>query len=143
MGFSDFSLEVDAEHGHGSLFLHENADLIKENLPRLVEDFNHLLQLISRKEGIDKPFFLDINHYRKEREHLIAELARASARRVSITKQSVSLPVMNSYERRIAHMELAAHPDVATESVGKGHGRYVVVKPVGEVTPPPSPASAV
>lgn len=131
MGFDDIKLEVDEEHRHGSLFIHNDPGLIKENLPVIVESMNHLLQLVARRQG-RQPLFLDINHYRKERENLIVELARATARKALATKQEIPLPAMNSYERRLAHMELAAHPEVVTESVGKGHGRYVVVKPIPE-----------
>lgn len=134
MGFTDFSVEVDEEHRHARIFIHNDPWLIKDQLPHLVETFNHLLQLIARKRG-ERPLFSDINNYRKERENLIIELARATARKALATKQEIPLPAMNSYERRLAHMELAAHPDIRTESVGKGHGRYVVVKPIAEEAP--------
>jgi predicted RNA-binding protein Jag len=39
---------------------------------------------------------------------------------------------MNSYERRIVHVELAIHPEVTTESMGVGKERYVIVKPIEE-----------
>jgi predicted RNA-binding protein Jag len=134
MGFDDYKVEVDEVHRHGMVFIHNDPGLIKENLPLLVENFNHLLQLIARRHN-QPPFFLDINNYRKERENLIVELARATARKALATKQEVPLPAMNSYERRLAHMELASHPEVTTESVGKGHQRYVVVKPIDESRP--------
>ncbi|MFH1246295.1 MAG: R3H domain-containing nucleic acid-binding protein, partial [Candidatus Liptonbacteria bacterium] len=117
------------EHNHGILYLHDDPALIKENLPTIVESINYLLQLIAYKEN-EHALFLDVNNYRKEREHLIIELARATARKAVVTKQEVPLPAMNSYERRIAHMELASRPDVKTESIGKGKGRYVVVRPI-------------
>ncbi|OGZ02533.1 MAG: hypothetical protein A2946_01130 [Candidatus Liptonbacteria bacterium RIFCSPLOWO2_01_FULL_53_13] len=134
MGFEDYRADIDAEHGHGALYLHDNPTLVKENLAPIVESINHILQLVARKEN-EKPLFLDINNYRKERESLIVELARATARKVVATKEEIPLPAMNSYERRLAHMELAAHPEVMTESVGKGKNRYVVVRPVGAVAP--------
>jgi predicted RNA-binding protein Jag len=39
---------------------------------------------------------------------------------------------MNSYERRIVHVELAIHPNVKTESVGEGRERYIVIKPLAD-----------
>lgn len=128
---NDFKLEVDEEHRHATLFVHNNPVFIKDNLPTLVESFNHILQLVARRNG-KEPIFIDLNHYRKERENLIVELARATARKALATKQEVPLPAMNSYERRLAHMELAMHPEVKTESIGKGKARYVVVKPIVE-----------
>jgi predicted RNA-binding protein Jag len=129
MGFSDYRLEITEDGNHNSLFIYESEDLVRENLPVLVEALNHLLQMIARKNGA-KPIFIDINNYRQERESLIAELAKAAAKKVIATKQDVPLPAMNSYERRIVHVELAVHPDVTTESVGAGKERYIVIKPV-------------
>lgn len=136
MGFSDYRVDVDAEHNHGMLYLHDDPSAVKDNLGEIVESLNYVIQLVAHKAD-ERPLFLDVNGYRKERERLIIELARATARKAVATKEAVPLPAMNSYERRIAHTELASRPDVATESIGKGRGRYVVVKPLveGETNP--------
>jgi spoIIIJ-associated protein len=141
LGFSDYSVEVDEEHRRGTIFIHEDPILIKENLPTLVESVNHLLQLVARKENRD-PLFVDINNYRRERENLIIELVRATTRKVIMTRQDIALPAMNSYERRLAHLELASHPEVTTESFGKGHNRYVVVKLIQSSAGAPASAAA-
>lgn len=129
MGFKDFRIDFDPEHRHGNIFIYDNPVLVKENLPILVESLNHLAQLIAQKDK-EQTIFIDINNYRKERESLIAELAKAAARKAMATKEAVSLPAMNSYERRIVHLELAAHPEVSTESQETGKERYVIVKPI-------------
>lgn len=131
MGFGDFKVEFDLEHRHGSIFIYDNPTLIKENLPVFVESLNHLAQLLAQKNKEDS-LFIDINNYRKEREGLIVELARAAARKALATKEAIPLPAMNSYERRIVHVELAAHPEVQTESQDSGKDRYVVVRPIPE-----------
>jgi len=133
-GFADWGVEIDAEHNHGSIFIRDHQALIKENLPVLVESLNHLVQLVAKKYEVT-PIFFDINNYRRERENLLVELARAAARKVIATKEEISLPAMNSYERRIVHMELAAHPEVVTESYGSGRERFVIVKLVDAATP--------
>lgn len=132
MGFRDYHLEVDVKEGRGSLFIYENNVFVNENLPLIVESMNHIIQMIAKKNQ-SQTLFLDINNYRRDRENIIAELARAAAKRAATTKADVSLPAMNSYERRLVHVELAIHPDVTTESVGGGKERYVVIKPIGAV----------
>lgn len=127
MGFNDYRVETKPDQKHGSVFIYDNPVLVKENLPVIVESLNHLLQMMARKEN-QPPIFFDVNNYRQEREKLIAELARAAARKVTLTKEKISLPAMNSYERRLVHVELAVHPEVTTESVGIGKERCVVVK---------------
>lgn len=140
-GFTEWGVEVDEEHRHGTLFIYDHQNLINENLPTLVDHLNHLLQMVAKKNE-QPPIFFDINNYRRERESLIVELARAAARKVVATRQEIPLPAMNSYERRLVHVELAAHPEVVTESLGMGKGRYVVVRIIkeGEVSPHLKPA---
>jgi spoIIIJ-associated protein len=129
MGFKDYRFEVTDDGNRHSLFIYENEEFVKENLPMIVEAMNHVLQMIAKKNEA-KPIFLDVNNYRQERENLIAELARAAAKKVMSTKQEVTLPAMNSYERRLVHVELAIHPEVMTESTGEGKERYIVIKPI-------------
>ena len=131
MGFSDFRVEVDREHNHGSIFIYDHPGFLKEHTPTLVESINYVVQLAARKQD-STPVFFDINHYRRERENLFGELARTAARKVAATKSPIQLPAMNSYERRLVHVELAAHPGVATESVGTGRERSVIIKPLSE-----------
>ena len=131
MGFSDYRVEIKPERKRASVFIYDNPLLIKENLLTLVDSINHLLRMIAKKQNQPTIFF-DINNYRQERENLIAELARAAAKKALQTKEHIQLPAMNSYERRLVHVELAIHPEVTTESIGTGTGRYVVIKPVSE-----------
>jgi len=127
MGFADFRAELDETGRHIGVFIYDDPRLIKENLPTLVESMNHLLQLVSQKNG-ETAVFVDVNNYRKEREGLIVELAKAAARKVLATKEPISLPAMNSYERRLVHVELAVHPEITTESEGAGRERCVTIK---------------
>lgn len=129
IGFTNYHVEVDEASGHGTLTIYDDAPFVSDQAPVIVSSMNHLLQLIGQKHG--KPsMFVDVNNYRKERDRLITELARAAARKVMATKAAISLPAMNAYERRLVHVELATHPSVKTESQGDGKGRFVEVKPV-------------
>lgn len=135
MGFRDYRIEIKAAEKRGSLFIYNDEHMLKENLPSIVESINHLFQMIAKKNEVEL-IFLDVNNYRLERENLIAELARAAAKKAMGTKTEISLPAMNSYERRLVHMELAIHPEVTTESTGEGKERYVIIRPLsGEKKP--------
>lgn len=150
MGFNDASVEAEPEGRKLRMFINE-GEWMKQWVPRLINDLEHILRLAARKveQGNPSPeaaegqvpasseamegrgyIFVDINNYRKERERLIVEIAKAAARKALLTKGAVSLPAMNAYERRLVHTELATRPDVKTESIGEGQGRYVVVKPM-------------
>lgn len=129
MGFNDFNVNFDEEHGHCSVFIHEDENLLKEQIQVFVENINKIIKLFAEKNNT-RPIFVDINNYRKKREELIIELARAAAKKAATTKEEVPLPPMNSYERRLAHIELMSHPEVSTESQGRGKNRFVIVKPI-------------
>jgi len=128
VGFSDFSVDLDEENRKITIFINE-GDWFKKWVPQLVNDFSHISKVMSKKHRCD-PVFIDVNNYRRERENIITDLAKAAARKVVVTKGSVKLPAMNAYERRLIHMELAMRPDVATESEGEGTDRCVIVKPL-------------
>ncbi|MEE8131710.1 MAG: R3H domain-containing nucleic acid-binding protein [Candidatus Paceibacterota bacterium] len=128
MGFSDFSISYDAEGSRFLIFLNEGEGF-KKLLPYFVADLDYLVKLIAKKNDIGA-VFVDVNNYRRERENLILELARAAARKSIATKEEVSLPIMNAYERRLVHLELVNRPDINTESVGEGKERRVVIKPI-------------
>lgn len=127
-GFNEPSVNCDQESKKIEIFLNE-GEWFKKWLPGLVTDFDHLVKLLTRKDNLEN-FFVDINNYRKERERLIVELAKAAARKAAGEKSLVKLPAMNAYERRLVHVELAVHPDVKTESEGEGRERCVVIKPI-------------
>ena len=50
-----------------------------------------------------------------------------AAKEVRKWGESVTLPPMNSHDRRIIHITLENEPDLATESMGEGAMKSVVV----------------
>ena len=128
IGFDDFSVEANEESRRVSVLI-SDAKFFKDMLPYFVSDMNYLVRLITKKQDWED-IIIDVNNYLKEREGLILELARAAARKSVATKEEISLPPMNSYERRLVHTELADRPDLKTESAGEGKDRYVVIKPL-------------
>ncbi len=128
IGLHEVSIDIDIENRRVTIFTNE-GEWIKDWLPHLVSDVERVVNLIAKKQQLPV-VVVDINNYRRQRENLIIELAKAAARKVLTTKEEVKLPAMNAYERRLVHVELATRPDVKSESVGEGKNRYVVVKPL-------------
>lgn len=124
-GFTDFSVDVEPEGKRVSIFIHGIE--LNTFFPKLIWDMEHLFNLMARRRNLVN-FAVDVNNYRRERERLLVELAKAAARKALVNKDNVDLPAMNAYERRLVHLELASRPDVKTESVGEGKERHVVVK---------------
>lgn len=83
-----------------------------------------------KHDSVCPPFLIDAGDYQRHRIEEIKERARMGAQRVRYFKKEVVMQPMSSYERRIVHVALIGDPDVATESIGEGENRRVVIKPV-------------
>lgn len=62
-----------------------------------------------------------------EKEEMLRRRALDTAKEVRRWGESVTLPPMNSHDRRIIHITLENEPDLATESQGEGAMKSVVV----------------
>jgi spoIIIJ-associated protein len=128
MGFNDFSITFIEDSKRYLIFIND-APFLERFAPQFITDLEYIVKMALSKKNLDIAY-VDINNYRKNREDLIIKLAKAAAKKASVTKQEVSLPAMNAYERRIVHSELAMHPDLKTESSGEAKMRHVVIKPI-------------
>lgn len=91
--------------------------------------FEQLLRIICMKKfNLPYSVVLDVNDYRKSRAVQTIQAARLAMARVRLNQRAEALIPMSSYERRIVHMELAAYPDITTESIGEDPQRRVVIK---------------
>ncbi|MDD7305437.1 MAG: Jag N-terminal domain-containing protein [Peptoniphilaceae bacterium] len=89
------------------------------------------IELIIRKslkaKANDLKVNIDINNYKKRRDDKIIEQADYAARRVAKTRKKWNLKYMNSYERRLAHEQIAKYEGLTSYSEGQEPNRYVVV----------------
>lgn len=125
MGFPEAEVTTEEEHRKISVFIDD--ELIRANVASLLPSLEHLIGLMSHRDNLQS-YVVDINYYRRERERLIVELAKAAAKKAMMTKAEVSLPAMNAYERRLVHVEISTHPDLKTESIGAGKDRHIVIQ---------------
>ena len=71
---------------------------------------------------------LDVEGYRLRREESLVALAERVARQVIRSKRPVALEPMPPNERRIIHLTLRQHPEVATQSSGEGNQRHITIE---------------
>ncbi|MFH1546606.1 MAG: R3H domain-containing nucleic acid-binding protein [Patescibacteria group bacterium] len=99
-----------------------------------LEAFQHILRLAASKkaETLNRQITLvvDVDGYRKRKEEDAVELAKRRAEQVRTSGNSVKLPPMSGFMRRLVHLELAKPEwdDIQTESVGNFGYRAVVIK---------------
>ena len=70
---------------------------------------------------------VDIADYKKQRAHQIEEKAQEWIAEVKKSKKDMPLQPMNAADRRTVH-KAAGEAGVATESVGEGRDRHIVLK---------------
>jgi len=112
-----------------SVFTPENARFIIGKNGQNLKAFEHLVRAMLLKNKEIQNIVIDVNDYKKSRASFVVDLAKQAVSRVRNTQKAEVLTPMSAYERRIVHMELAAYPDVATESIGDEPQRRIVIKP--------------
>ena len=118
----DSFMVVDIKTDKDFIFIQPNPD------PLLA--IQHLLRLMVKKRFPADFIHLSVNigdFHRLQQESLI-KLAREAIIRAKRNSDPVYLPAMSSFERRVIHLHVAEESDVASESVGVGSNRRVVIK---------------
>ncbi len=128
--YRDVSINLNLESG--SYWCSVNSNDPRSLIGREGEAIQAINYLVRRmvevkyKEGAPR-VTLDINNYQKDREDRIKTTAHMMAERARFFKSRIELEPMNAYERRIVHEFVSHHPDLASESVGDGKSRRVVI----------------
>ena len=90
----------------------------------------YIVNLVANKRlGDYTRVIVDVEAYRTRREESLIALAERVARQVSRSGRPIVLEPMPPNERRVVHMTLREHPEVATESNGEGQDRRITVMP--------------
>ncbi|MBU0599991.1 protein jag [bacterium] len=97
-----------------------------------LNSLQYLVNLLINKDKKDQlwgKIIIDTEDYRKRREDTLRNLAYRLANKVDKTKRDLSLEPMNVEDRRTIHAALQDHRFVATESIGEGINRRVIITP--------------
>jgi spoIIIJ-associated protein len=73
--------------------------------------------------------YVNVGDYREKREETLMHMAQHAAERALSSGRSVELTRLSPSERRIVHLTLSGDDRVATESIGEGDDRVLLVKP--------------
>ena len=105
-----------------------NGILIGKN-GRILESIQkYLKQSINAQTGIKVNILLDVENYKEKQNYFLERDVKKIARDVTITKQSVKLDPMNSFQRRIVHNALQKFEYIETISEGEEPNRAVIIK---------------
>lgn len=97
---------------------------------RTLESFQMLLSLAVAKKIESRPkVYVNVGDYREKREEALMLMAQRAADRVVASGRAVELARLSPSERRVVHLTLSGDDRVATESLGEGDSRVLLVKP--------------
>lgn len=85
--------------------------------------------LIAKKIGRFVRTLVEVGDYRKNRSEYLEKLAYQAKERALADGAEQTLHSLKAWERRVIHMLLQDDKEVASESVGEGKDRVLVVKP--------------
>ncbi len=88
-----------------------------------------LSMALTKKAGKFIRVSLEVGDYKKNRTEWLEHVAMQAKEQALREQKAISLPSLKSWERRIVHMFLQSDNEVASESVGEGRERTLVVKP--------------
>jgi spoIIIJ-associated protein len=116
----DGSVKVDVQGEDGELLLRRKG----EGLDAL----QHLVNSAYRRDvGRDQRIVIDAMGFRHGKDIELQQMARFLVEKVRTTGVSQELGPLNSYARRIVHLEVGQHADVASESQGDGQLKQVII----------------
>ena len=122
--------EVESREDQETIYLSIKSDqaaLLIGYHGNTINSLQLLMGAIARRH--DLRVVVDVDNWRVKREEQLTSLARGVAQRVREQGREEPLYNLTANERRVVHLALTEEPGVATESVGEGRERHLVVKP--------------
>ena len=126
------TLTVRIEGKDVAFFLDDDADVL--------EGLDHLLQRMYQRALDPRRLVVTCEGYRVERDEGLRRTAQELAEAVRRDGVPRTTRALNSYERRVVHVALAAEPGIRTYSVGEEGNRRVTVAPRAAEGEPEEPA---
>lgn len=88
----------------------------------------YLVNKIIYSRNTENPkVIIDVDHYRSKRRDKLIDMAQRAAETAKKSGKNSSLPLLNSYERKIIHESLHDDDEVVTQSEGEGYYKKIFV----------------
>ena len=131
---ADLNAQVHASIKEDRIFLDISGDDVPLIIGKDGHTLNSLEYIVNRMlfKQVDGacPVKIDADSYKARKEEGIARLAQRKAEKALKAGRSMVLDPMNSSERRVVHITLKRMKGIKTLSIGEGHVRRVVIKPL-------------
>mgnify|MGYP001176868745 FL=1 len=92
-----------------------------------LDALQHVVNTVFRHEVDDKRLVVDCDGFRKAKDREVRQMAKFLIERVRTTCVPQQIGPLNSYARRLVHLEVAEAGDVRSSSQGEGGAKVVVI----------------
>lgn len=110
------------------IFSKNNAVIIGKNGHILDSIQVYVRQAIFNAIDIYVNLSVDVENYKEKQNYFLEKKVKKLAREVTLSKVSIKLDPMNSYERKLVHEAIQGFKYVSSESQGEEPNRCVVLK---------------
>jgi spoIIIJ-associated protein len=114
-------LRVDIRGEDGSMLLHRKGEAL--------DALQHIVNTAYRHERDSERIVIDCQGFRRGKDLELQQMARFLMDKAKNTKTPQELGPLNSYARRVVHMEVARDPELTSESQGDGQMKLVIIAP--------------
>ena len=117
----DGGLRVDVQGEDGTTLLQRKGEAL--------DALQHIVNTAFRHEGDSQRIVVDCQNFRRGKDLELQQMAKFLIEKVKSTKTPQELGPLNSYARRVVHMEVSLDPEVTSESQGDGQMKTVIIAP--------------
>jgi spoIIIJ-associated protein len=108
----------------------EEGELLLRRKGESLDALQHLVNSIWRDQtGRDGRIVVDCLDFRKGKDAELRQLAKFMIEKAKLTRVPQEMGPLNSYSRRLVHLEVALDPDVTSESQGDGQVKTIIIAP--------------
>ena len=108
----------------------DEGELLVRRKGEALDALQHLVNSIWREQsGRDGRIVVDCLDFRKGKDAELRQMARFLIEKAKTTRMPQEMGPMNSYSRRLVHLEASLDPDVTSESQGDGQVKTIIIAP--------------
>lgn len=108
----------------------DEGELLVRRKGEALDALQHLVNSIWRDQtGRDGRIVVDCLDFRKGKDAELRQMARFLIEKAKTTGTAQEMGPLNSYSRRLVHLEVSLDPAVSSESQGDGMVKTVIISP--------------
>lgn len=108
----------------------EEGELLVRRKGEALDALQHLVTSIWRDQsGREGRIVVDCLDFRKGKDAELRQMAKFLIEKAKMSRMPQEMGPLNSYSRRLVHLEVSLDPDVTSESQGDGLVKTVIISP--------------